>query len=70
MIAALLRLFALRPLFSLMIFGFPLLLIIAVGLFTIVALKFVVFFVLPVALAMWVIRKLFRRGSSSSSSSV
>jgi hypothetical protein len=67
MIAALLRLFALRPLFSLMIFGFPLLLLVAVGLFAIVALKFVVFFVLPVALAIWVLRKLFRSGSSGTS---
>ncbi len=67
MIAALLRLFALRPLFSLMIFGFPLLLIIAVGLFTIVALMLVVLFFLSVALALCVFFKIFGRGCCCSS---
>ena len=65
MIASLLRLFALRPLFSLMIMGIPLLLILAVGLFTILAFKFLVFVVLPVALVVWVIRRMRRSGRST-----
>ena len=65
MIASLLRLFALRPLFSLMIMGIPLLLILAVGLFTILAFKFLVFVVLPVALVVWVIRRMRRSGGST-----
>ena len=65
MIAAMLRLFALRPLLSLMIFGFPLLLLVAVGLVTIFALKFVLLFVLPVVLVVWLVRKLMRPGRGS-----
>ena len=65
MIAAILRLFALRPLFSLMIFGFPLLLLVVVGLFTIIALKALFLFVLPVMLVIWLVRKLVRAGDSS-----
>lgn len=65
MIAAILRLFALRPLFTLAIFGIPLLVLVAVGLFTILALKFIVFVVLPIALVVWLLRKLFRSGSDA-----
>ncbi|HVA56903.1 MAG: hypothetical protein WBQ26_11865 [Gemmatimonadaceae bacterium] len=60
MIAALLRLFALRPFFTMAILGIPVVLLIAVGLFTILALKFIVFVVLPVALVVWFIRRVFR----------
>lgn len=60
MIAALLRLFALRPLLTVAILGFPILLLVAVGLFTILALKFLVFIVLPVALVVWLVRTLSR----------
>ena len=65
MIAALLRLFALRPLFTIAIFGFPLLLLIAIGLFTIVAVKALVFVVLPVVLVIWLVRRLGRPGRDS-----
>jgi hypothetical protein len=65
MIAAILRLFVLRPLFSLMIFGFPLLLLVAVGLFTIVALKAIFFVVLPAVLVIWLLRRVMRAGESS-----
>jgi hypothetical protein len=61
MIPALLRLFALRPLFTIALFGFPLILLIAVGLATILALKVLVFVVLPIALIVWVLRSLFGR---------
>ncbi len=65
MLAAILRLFVLRPLFSMMIFGFPLLLLVAVGLVTIVVLKAVVLFVLPVLAVVWLVRRLFRAGSDT-----
>jgi hypothetical protein len=55
-----LRLFALRPLLSLAIFGFPVLLLVAVGLVTIVALKGIVFVVLPIVLVVWLFRRLSR----------
>jgi hypothetical protein len=41
------------------IFGIPVLVLIAVGLFTIWALKILVFVVLPIAAAIWLIRSLF-----------
>jgi hypothetical protein len=63
MLEALLRLFALRPLFTVAILGVPLLIIIAVGLFTIIALKFLVFVVLPIALIVWLVRRIFWRES-------
>jgi type IV secretory pathway VirB3-like protein len=65
MIASILRLFALRPLFSLMIFGFPLLLLVAVGLFAIIAFKALFLFVLPVLLVVWLVRKIARSADSS-----
>ena len=61
MISALLRLFALRPFLTMAILGIPVLVLIAVGLLTIVVLKFVVFIVLPVVAVIWLVRKVFRR---------
>src|SRR5580692_4294853 len=61
MIEALLRLFALRPLFTVAILGIPLLVIIAVGRFTIVALKLLFVVVLPIAIIVWIVRRLFWR---------
>ena len=60
MIAAFLRLFALRPFLSMAILGFPLMLLVAVGLFTIYALKFIFFIVLPIALVVWLVRRFTR----------
>ncbi|MEP6764051.1 MAG: hypothetical protein ABJB66_07055 [Gemmatimonadaceae bacterium] len=60
MIALLLRLFALRPIFSMAIMGFPILLLVAVGLFAILALKVLVFVVIPVAIVIWLIRKAYK----------
>lgn len=57
-----LRLFALRPLLSIAIFGFPLLLLAAVGLVTIFALKAIVFVLLPIVLVVWLLRRLTREG--------
>ena len=59
MIAAILRLVALRPLLTLAIFGVPILLLIAVGLLTIMALKVLIFVVLPIVVVIWAARKLF-----------
>jgi hypothetical protein len=59
MLAALARLFVLRPFLTMAILGIPIVILIAVGLITIMALKFLVFVVLPIALVVWVVRKLF-----------
>lgn len=67
MIAALLRLFALRPFFTMAILGIPVVLLIAVGLFTILALKFIVFVLLPIALVVWLVRRVFRPTPPSAS---
>lgn len=61
MIALFLRLFALRPLLSAAILGFPVLVLIAIGLATIFAVKLLVFVVLPVGLAIWLVRRYMRR---------
>lgn len=60
MIATLLRLFALRPFLTMGILGFPVLLLIAVGLATIFALKALVFFVLPAVVIIWLVRKAYK----------
>jgi hypothetical protein len=63
MLAALLRLFALRPLLTMAIMGIPVLILIAVGLLTIVVLKLLIFVVLPIAVLVWVIRRFAGAGS-------
>ncbi len=57
MLSLIARLFALRPFLSIAIFGVPVLILIAIGLATIVALKALVFVVLPVALVVWWFRR-------------
>jgi hypothetical protein len=61
MIAALLRLLALRPLLTITIFGIPLLVLAVIGLLAVGLLKFLIFVVLPIALVIWVLRWLFGR---------
>ena len=63
MIALLLRLFALRPLLSMAIFGIPVLALIAIGVVTIFALKVLIFIVLPILLIWWLVRRA-RRSST------
>ncbi|HEY7896677.1 MAG TPA: hypothetical protein VIC24_17360 [Gemmatimonadaceae bacterium] len=63
MIAAILRLIALRPFLGMAILGIPILLLIAVGLVTILAFKFFIFIVLPIAAIVWLVR-CFKRSSS------
>lgn len=62
MLVALLRLLALRPLLSIAIFGIPILVLVAIGLFTILALKLLVLIVLPVIAIVWLFRKFSRSG--------
>jgi type IV secretory pathway VirB3-like protein len=64
MLVSLLRLFALRPLLTLAIFGIPIIVLVAVGLLTIIALKLFIFIVLPVLIVVWLIRKLTRSGDA------
>lgn len=66
MLTALARLFALRPFFTLAVLGIPVMVLIAVGLITIWALKILVFIVLPIILLVWVLRKLFGNGDTTS----
>jgi hypothetical protein len=65
MLASLMRLFVLRPFLTLAIFGIPVVILVAVGLLTIMALKFLVFVVLPIALIVWVVRKIFGKGDAT-----
>lgn len=65
MIASILRLFALRPFLTMAILGIPIVLLIAIGLLTVMVLKFVVFFVLPIVLIVWLFRKLFGKSSET-----
>ena len=60
MLASLMRLVAVRPVLGTMVLGFPVLLLIGLGLLSIFLLKLVVFVVLPIALCVWLFRKLFR----------
>lgn len=60
MLASLMRLVAVRPLLGTMVLGFPVLLLIGLGLLSIVLFKLVVFVVLPIALCVWLFRTLFR----------
>jgi hypothetical protein len=62
MIVSLLRLFALRPLLTLALFGIPIIVLVAVGLFTILALKLFFFIVLPILVVVWLVRKVTRSG--------
>jgi hypothetical protein len=61
MLTSLTRLFHLRPFFTLAILGIPAIVLVMIGLFTVFALKFFVFFVLPVLAIVWLARKVFRR---------
>ena len=61
MLSSILKLFALRPILSLAILGFPIILLVAVGLLTIMALKFLIFVVAPIVIIIWLFRKVFGR---------
>lgn len=57
MLQLILRLFALRPLLSLAIFGIPVLTLLAIGVATVLAFKLLVFVLLPVAVLLWLLRR-------------
>ncbi len=60
MIESLLRLLALRPLLTIAIMGIPLLVLIVIGLAAIMLFKLLLFVVLPVAIGVWLLRRIFR----------
>ena len=63
MLALILRLFALRPLLSMAIFGIPILALVAIGLVTVLALKVLVFIVLPILLIWWLVKRARRQST-------
>lgn len=65
MLGSLVRLFVLRPFLTMAILGIPVVILIAVGLLTIMALKFLIFVVAPILLVIWVVRKVFGKDSGT-----
>jgi len=65
MLASIARLFLLRPFLTMAILGIPIVILVAVGLLTIMVLKFVVFVVLPILAVIWVLKKVFGKDSAS-----
>ena len=61
MIASLLRLFALRPLFTVAILGIPIIVLIVVGLAAILLFKLLIWVALPLALGIWLWRSVTRQ---------
>jgi len=61
MFSLILKLMALRPLLSMAIFGIPVLTLLAIGLFTVIAFKIAVivflFVVVPGAIIFWLVRR-------------
>ena len=64
MLSSIARLFFLRPFLTMAILGIPIVILVAVGLLTIMVLKFVVFVVLPIVAVIWVVRKVFGKDSA------
>ena len=58
---ALARLFQLRRFLTSAIIGIPIILLIAIGVFTVLTLKFLFFVVLPIGLVVWLFRRIFGR---------
>lgn len=56
-ISLILKLIALRPLLSMAIFGVPVLALIAIGAFTLVALKVLIFVIIPLIAVIWLYRR-------------
>jgi len=65
MLGSILRLFVLRPFLTMAILGIPVIILIAVGLLTIMALKLLVFVVLPIVAIVWVLKKVFGKDTAS-----
>ncbi len=60
MFALLARLFALRPLLGAAILGIPVLALIAIGLSVVIIGKLLLFVVLPIALVVWLVKRVFK----------
>ncbi len=60
MFALFARLFVLRPLLGVAILGIPVLALIAIGLVTITVLKLLFFVVLPIALVVWLVKRVLK----------
>lgn len=60
MLALLARLAVLRPLLGIAILGIPVLGLIALGLAAVVVFKILLFVVLPIALVVWLVKRVFR----------
>lgn len=60
MIAMLARLVVLRPLLGVAILGIPVLGLIAIGLAAVMVLKLLFFVVLPIALVVWIVKRVFK----------
>ncbi len=60
MFALLARLIVLRPLLGIAVLGIPVLALVAIGLATVVALKLLLFVVLPLVLVVWLVKSVFK----------
>ncbi|MBM3908693.1 MAG: hypothetical protein FJ363_11555 [Gemmatimonadetes bacterium] len=60
MLALLARLFALRPLLGAAVLGVPVLVLIAIGLSVLVVGKILLFVVLPIALVIWIYKRVLK----------
>lgn len=65
MLTSLTRLFQLRPFYTTAIIGIPIIVLVMIGIFTVFAVKFLVFIVLPIALVVWLFRKIFGRSRTA-----
>ena len=64
MLSAFAQLFALRPLLSIAILGVPVLTLVVIGFFALWVVKILFFIVLPIALVVWLARKVLRRNNA------
>ena len=65
MLTSLTRLFQLRPFYTTAIIGIPIVVLVMIGIFTVMAVKFFVFIVLPIALVVWLFRRIFGRSRTA-----
>lgn len=64
MLSMIFKLFALRPILSMAIFGIPILTLVALGLFTVFAIKALIFVVIPVSLVVYLIWRFTRKSKT------
>lgn len=61
MLSTFAKLFALRPILSMAILGVPIMTLIVIGFFALWFVKILFFVVLPVALVIWLVRKVMKK---------